>query len=321
MNNIIEIKGASLNDVKKALKHWIDLYNSDNLISKLSFQLFDNGIDSQIIVADKLLDNEHFFYLVNYLEYPEGIEYEVEIKAITKGKNLDKRLNDKDLFIYISKTDKEYDNVYAVTKENKHYKIDFGGRVTEQADNQIYSSIEINKLQNPIIFTTSLKDKKPDTKHNSDSKISKRFKITFCIFLIAILIHFFIPSLTDNVEIIEKGTLFVGLGIGLWFLMDYEMLRLNDFYIKSLLIAIGFFTYGYVFRNYYQESISNLRNIGFLYPFSLLIIQYPTRQLYKIIFNREPEVDNHGKFADLIYTIILFFAIAILPFFIFDYLK
>ena len=320
MNNIIEIKGASLNDIKNALKNWIDLY-SDNFSSKLRFKIFEKGIDRQIIVADKLLDNEHFFYLVNYLKYPEGIEYSVEIKGFTKGKNVDKKLNDKDMLIYISKRDKEYDNVYVVTKDNRHYKIDFGGKVTESNDKKIYSPINIDQLRNPITLSTNIKNKKLVKKNNSESKISKRFKIIFYISIIAILIHFFIPSFIKDTAIIEKWTLFTGMGFGLWFLMDYEMLRLNDFYIKSLLIAIGFFSYGYLFRNYYPESISNLTNVSFLYPLSLLIIQYPIRHIYKIILKREPEVDKHGKFADLVYTIILFFAFAILPFIVIDYLK
>ncbi|NIK93218.1 hypothetical protein GZ212_13730 [Mangrovimonas sp. CR14] len=319
MKNIIEIKGASLNDVKQALENWIDLY-SDNFSSKLDFKIFDNGIDRQIIIADNLLDNKHFFYLLNYLKFPEGIEYNVEIKGLAKGKNIDKRLNDKELLVYISKNDKEFDNVYVVTTENKHYKIDFGGKVTQQADNKFYSTFDMSNLKNPL--TLSIKANHKRLKEDKlELKISKRFKIVFYISIIAILIHFFVPYLTDNVKIIEKWTLFTGMGIGLWFFMDYEMLRINDFYIKSLLVAVGFFCYGYLFRNYYQENIFDLNSVSFIYPLSLLIVQYPIRQLYKVIFNREPEVDKHGKFADLIYTMILFFAFALLPFIIFDYLK
>lgn len=319
MKNILEIKGASLNDVKQALENWIDLY-SDKFSSKLNFKIFEKGIDRQIIIADNLLDNEHFFYLVNYLEYPEGIEYSVEIKGLTKGKDVDKRLNDKELLVYISKNDNEFDNVYVVTKDNKHYKIDFGGKVTLQTDNKPYSIVDISNLKNPITLSTKASNKRLK-KDKSELKISKRFKIIFYMITIAVLIHFFVPYLTDNVEIIEKWTLFTGMGIGLWFFMDYEMLRINDFYIKSLLIAVGFFFYGYLFRNYYQENTYDLKSVSFIYPLSLLIIQYPTRQLYKVIFKREPEVDNHGKLADLIYTMILFFGFALLPFIIFDYLK
>tara|TARA_Y100000589_G_scaffold109458_1_gene104018 strand:- start:177 stop:1139 length:963 start_codon:yes stop_codon:yes gene_type:complete len=319
MKNIIEIKGASLNNVKQALENWIDLY-SDNFSSKLNFKIFEKEIDRQIIIADNLLDNDHFFYLVNYLEYPEGIEYNVEIKGLTKGKNIDKRLNDKELLVYISKNDKEFDNVYVVTNENKHYKIDFGGKVTQQTDNKFYSTVDINNLKNPLTLSIKANNKR-HKEDKSELKINKRFKILFYISILAVLIHFFVPYLTDSLEIIEKWTLFTGMGIGLWFFIDYEMLRINDLYIKSLLVAVGFFFYGYLFRNYYQENISDLNGVSFIYPLSLLIVQYPIRQLYKVIFSREPEVDKHGKFADLIYTMILFFAFALLPFIIFDYLK
>jgi hypothetical protein len=319
MNNIIEIKGASLGEVKEVLQNWIDLY-SDDFSLELNFQLFSDGIDSQIIVADKLIENRHFFYLVNYLEYPEGIKYDVEVKGITKGKNIDERLNDKNLLVYISKANKVYDNVYVATQEGEYFIVDFGGGITEHVDVMRYASIEVDKCQNPIILTSSVENKKERKKRFSESKIGKRFRVNFCILLIIVLIHFLIPGLITDKEIIEKGTIFTGFGIAMWFMMDYKMLRLKDFYIKSTLIAIGFFFYGIFFRHFYRGYIFSFNNLGFLYPISLLIIQYPTRQLYKMMFNREPEVEKNRKFEDLIYTIILFFALAIFPFLITDYL-
>lgn len=319
MNNSIEIIGASLIDVKKALEQWIDLY-ADNFSSKLNFKIFEKETDRQIIIADDLLDNTHFFYLVNYLEYPEDIEYSVEIKGATIGKNIDQRLDDKELMVYVSNDDTEFDNVYVVTTDNEHYKVDFGGKITQQTDNKIFSTVDISNLKNPITLSIDPNHKRLK-EDKSDLKISKRFRIIFFVAVIAVLVHFFVPYVSDSVEIIEKWTLFTGIGIGLWFFMDYEMLRLNNFYIKSLLVAIGFFCYGYIFSYYHQESISDLNSISFIFPLSLLIVQYPTRQLYKLIFNREPEVNNHGKFVDLIYTMILFFAFALLPFIIFEFLK
>ena len=258
MKNIIEIKGASLNNVKQALENWIDLY-SDNFSSKLNFKIFEKEIDRQIIIADNLLDNDHFFYLVNYLEYPEGIEYNVEIKGLTKGKNIDKRLNDKELLVYISKNDKEFDNVYVVTNENKHYKIDFGGKVTQQTDNKFYSTVDINNLKNPLTLSIKANNKR-HKEDKSELKINKRFKILFYISILAVLIHFFVPYLTDSLEIIEKWTLFTGMGIGLWFFIDYEMLRINDLYIKSLLVAVGFFFYG---SFNYNLTVAMIRNLLF----------------------------------------------------------
>ncbi|CAL2115182.1 hypothetical protein [Tenacibaculum sp. 190130A14a] len=151
-------------------------------------------------------------------------------------------------------------------------------------------------------------------------RIHKRFTIFLYISIIAVLLHFFIPSLIKNDEVVDNWTLFTGMGIGLWFFTDFKMLRINGYYIKSLLIAIGFFFYGYLFRYQYQEYGSDLNNVSFIYPLSLLIVQYPTRQLYKVIFNREPKVERNGKFADFLYTIILFFGFGVLPFILLDYL-
>lgn len=132
--NLIIIKGGEYNDIKKALKQWVDLYSSD-LQNGLTFQLYKNGHGNHIIQADKRLDNERFYYLINYLNYPEEIEYNIDIEGFTIGKE-DNQLQGKILLVYISPTDKEYDNVYVTTSENKNFKIDFGGKITETSENR-----------------------------------------------------------------------------------------------------------------------------------------------------------------------------------------
>lgn len=77
-NNLILINGGAYTEVKKALKKWIDLY-SDQLENDLDFQLYKNGNGNHVIKVDDKLNNESFFYLVNYLNYPEGIDYKVDI--------------------------------------------------------------------------------------------------------------------------------------------------------------------------------------------------------------------------------------------------
>ena len=86
MDNLITIKGGVYNDIKKALKQWIELYN-DQLQDELTFELYKNGRGNHIIKADNRLDNELFYYLVNYLKYPKNIEYNIKIEGFTIGKD------------------------------------------------------------------------------------------------------------------------------------------------------------------------------------------------------------------------------------------
>ena len=111
---IIIIKGGSYNDVKKALRQWIDLY-LDNPSDDFRLELYKNGRGRHIVKVDQRVKNDLFFYLVNYLKYPEGIEYNVDIEGFTTGE-ANSNLDDQELLVYISENDKEYDNVYIAYK-------------------------------------------------------------------------------------------------------------------------------------------------------------------------------------------------------------
>lgn len=315
----ILVKGGSYSDVKKALQQWIDLY-SESISDSLRFELYKNGKGNHVIKADTRLDNERFYYLVNYIKYPEGIEYKVDVEGFTKGENRS-NLNGENLLVYISKNDSEYDNVYAVTEKNEHYKIDFGGKVKSISDTKVFLPLKIDALENPQTLKVSSNKSKLKTTESSNLKIEKRFRLISIIAITVAVLNLLVPLFTTDIEIFEKATLFVGIGFGVWFLSDYIMLRIDSFYFKSLLIAIGYLGYGHYLCNYYRPEISDTIEATSLFPLSLLLVQWPTRRIYKMIFNREPEVEKHGKFADLVYSMILFFGLALLPYLLYDYLK
>lgn len=315
----ILVKGGSYSDVKKALQQWIDLY-SDSISDSLRFELYKNGKGNHVIKADTRLDNERFYYLVNYIKYPEGIEYKVDVEGFTKGE-YGSNLNGQNLLVYISKNDSEYDNVYAVNEKNEHYKIDFGGKVKSISDTKVFLPLKIDTLENPQTLKVSSNKSKLKTSESSNLKIERRFRLISIIAITVAVLNLLVPLFTTDIEIFEKTTLFVGIGFGVWFLSDYVMLRVDSFYFKSLLIAIGYLGYGHFLCNYYRPEISDTIEATSLFPLSLLLVQWPTRRIYKMIFNREPEVEKHGKFADIVYSMILFFGLALLPYLLYDYLK
>lgn len=317
--NTIHIIGGSYIDVKKALQHWIELY-SESIPESFRFELYKNGKGNHIIKADPKLDNEHFYYLVNYLNYPEGIEYNIDIEGFTKGQN-NGDFSEKKIVVYISNNDSEYDNVYAVTEENKHFKIDFDGNVTSTSDTKSFSFFNIDDLKTPQILKVT--SKKNNTKRPKDShkKIEIRFIVISMIAITIALLNLLVPILSTDIEVFEQSTILVSICFGIWFLCDYEMLRINHYYRKSLLIAISYWGYGYYLCNYYRPEITDAIETTALFPLSLLIVQWPTRRVYKMIFNREPVVQRNGKFADVVYSTILLCGLVILPFLLIDYLK
>ncbi|MCC5927822.1 MAG: hypothetical protein JJU28_01125 [Cyclobacteriaceae bacterium] len=313
-DNLIIIKGGAYNDIKKALRQWIDLYSKD-LQDGLTFSIYKIGRENHIIQADKSLDNDRFFYLVNYLNYPGDIEYKIDIEGYTKGKDRN-QLKDKYLLVYISATDKEYDNVFVTTSENENFKIDFGGKITKTGENKLFNYPTDLILESPETIKINRKAIAQKEEEINENKLEKRFKIlsiiTFSLTLIGLFINLIDP------EIFRKFSFFLGLGIGLWFLGDYKMLQSDKLYLYCLGIATGYLLFILAMNGDFNKGILDF---GALYPICLLIVQKPTRILYKTIFNREPEVDRPPKsYWDIPYMMILFFALAALPFILMDIL-
>lgn len=313
--NLIIIKGGEYNDIKKALKQWVDLYSSD-LQNGLTFQLYKNGHGNHIIQADKRLDNERFYYLINYLNYPEEIEYNIDIEGFTIGKE-DNQLQGKILLVYISPTDKEYDNVYVTTSENKNFKIYFGGKITETSENRGLNYPIDFKLGNSETITVNRKEITQKEKKTSETRLNKRFKVLALITVSLVLIGIFINQFDP--QAFRKFSLILGLGIGAWFFTDYKALQSDKLYIYCLGIAIGYLLFILKLNDEFNKSILNY---GALYPLTLLLVQKPTRLIYKAILKREPVVDRPPPtFWDGIYMIILFFGFGILPYIIMDNLS
>lgn len=313
-DNLILINGGAYNDIKKALRQWIDLYSKD-LSDGLTFQIFKNGRGNHIIQADKRLDNDKFFYLVNYLNYPENTEYKIDIEGYTTGKDKN-QLEGKRLLVYISKTDKGYDNVFVTTSENQNFKVDFGGKITETRENKIFNYPTDLLLEYPETIKINRKTIVQKEDEINEKKLEKRFKllsiITFSLTIIGLTINLFDP------ELFRKISFFLGMGIGAWFFGDYKMLQSDKLYLYCLGLATGYFLFILALNGEFNKGILDF---GALYPITLLMVQKPTRLLYKTIFNREPEVDRPPKsYWDIPYMMILFLALAALPFIIMDIL-
>lgn len=313
-DNLIIIQGGAYNDIKRALRQWIDLYSKD-LQDGLTFQLFKNGSGNHIIQADKRLDNERFYFLINYLKYPEGIEYKIDVEGFTTGTDKN-QLKDKTLLVYISSTDTEYDNVFVTTSENENYKVDFGGKITKTSENKMFNYPTDLILENPEKIKINRKAIVQKEGEINENRLEKRFKllsiITFSLTVIGLFINLFDP------EIFRKFSFFLGLGLGVWFFGDYKMLQSDKLYLYCLGIATGYLLFIITLNGDFNKGILDF---GALYPITLLIVQKPTRILYKTIFNREPEVDRPPKsYWDIPYMMILFFALAALPFLIMDIL-
>ena len=304
IDNLILIKGGAYNDIKKALKQWINLYSND-LQDGLTFQLYKNGRGNHIIQADNQLDNEKFFYLVNYLNYPEGIKYKIDIEGFTTGKE-ENKLKGHNLLVYISSTDK--DNVFVTTSANKNYKVNFNGKILETKERKVFRQPIDLLFENPEILNVNKKELEQDEEHESVFSIGKRFKTLLIITVSLFIATHFILLISQNQELFHKSTFFLGMGIWVWFFADYRMLRINKYYLRCLGISILFAVYGILLHNKYENNDSIA-----LSPLILLILQRPIRHLFIKLFKREPNVNNSENLIDFIYILILFLGSIISP--------
>lgn len=295
-DRLIIIKGAPYSKVKKALEQWIESYSKD-LSKSILFELYDFAEEQQFIKVDKNLDNDRFFYLINYLNYPQNIKYNVIVEGNIIGK--EGKIKNQELLIYISDSDTEYDNVFAVNKENQNFKIDFGGKITVVNNKKKYSVINTPILSNPEIFNP----KKVKKEHLNENKW---FNIKLLIALTLLGINLIIPLFTNNIKVFQNTSLFIYIGTSAWFMMEFERPRSNKFFIKCLLISIGVFVYGLFLKYFFEPNLSDTIFPFAHFPFFLLVTMWPARKVYKSIFKREPIITRNGKVADTIYSMIIF---------------
>ena len=324
-DNLIIIKGGSHNYIKKALKQWIELYSND-LVTDIKFELYKTGQESHLIVADKRLNNEKFNFLVNYLRYPEGIDYKICIDGYITAidtKLFPKSLLNKNLLIYISEDDKEFDNVFAATEDNEVYKIDFGGKVSKTDEFKTFKhpDINFNSLSRPDKISLNKSEIEDIRKEKSIQSIEKRFKIILSIIIAITTINALSLFVIENSYIDTFTSFLLSFGIGGWLLGDYEILQIKKYYRFSFLIAIGIFCYGILIRHMIPFD-NYISEFGFIFPLALLIIQKPLRLVYIRKFNKEPITEKDAPiFWDGIYSLVLFLSTIAIIFLFRDVMK
>ena len=307
-DNLIIIKGASCDDIEKVLQQWIYDY-IDSLRDGLIFEIYKGGGQNILIKADIRLSDQMFFILTDYLKYPHNIKYNIQIEGFTTVQT-DNMLKGQRIFVQIpAETDKYGHSAYLLitTNEGKKYKIDFAGRIEGAGENGDYKQPDDFTLYNPNVLTVRKADFSEEIKKRADRKIGKRFKpIAFIVLVIVLIGHVFFP------EHLTEFLLFFGVGLWVWFINDYKMLQSNKYYMYCLAISIAFC--GYCLLIYIlisKRNPSEASGILFagLFSLVLLLVQYPTRKIYKTLFNREPVMIERGmnKFPDYVYLAILFF--------------
>lgn len=307
-DNTIFVTGATQKELEQAIGQFIDRY-FDKIPKDYNFSVVEKDATHFVIYADERLDNWTFYFLVNYLEYPENIDYEIEIEGFTTGKE-DKKLRGKRLLVFIAPNDTDYDNVFVTTSENECYKVDFGGNITpveliKSYREPLLNVLEISKEDIKVTKVKTTKKSKEATSINEEQDRKIRFKVLSIIFALLIVSSWIIYIITHDERLFQRNTIFCGFVLWIWFFLDYKILRTNSTYLNCLKLSVIVASYGIVLF-YLLAEIGHIHLIlSSILPLLLLLIQRLTRKLYMKIMKQEPKVEHRGKFSNLIYTLIL----------------
>jgi hypothetical protein len=307
-DNLIKIKGGSYDDIKKALQQWIMLYSRD-LESNIKFELYKIGQENYLIAADKRLNNEKFNFLINYLRYPEGINYNISIEGystVRDEKLYPKNLLNKKIIVYVPDNDKEYDNVFVTTEDNETFKIDFGGKVMRQNESKTFfiQDIDTTLLQRPEKIVLNKQELAEIEKERSEKNLKKRFRIVLALIIIVAAINSLSLFVIPHSEIATISTFILVFFVGAWFHWDYKMLRTDKYSIYSFIVAIVDLFYGLLIREHLSDN-DIILYYGFYFPVIYLIVQKPLRLFFIRKFDREPIIERDSSLWDGAYGIAL----------------
>jgi hypothetical protein len=177
-------------------------------------------------------------------------------------------------------------------------------------------------LSTPEVIKLHKKKITKKKQEKSANRLKKRFKIISLIVLGLFIIS--IPVSFINKDNFIFVICIFGVGLGCWFLFDYEMLRVNKYYRYCFLIALFFLGYclflQYIIKLQYINNLNAFEGIA-LIPISFLIVQKPLRFCFKKIIGREPTTENDARkiTTDSIYAMSLIFATMLCVYLLYTY--
>nr|WP_299168763.1 hypothetical protein [uncultured Allomuricauda sp.] len=126
-DKLISVKNVMKQDLEKAIEQFCDMYNQDSF--RALPRLFILEEDEFVVTFPYDIDFATFCVFMNYLHYPNDIEYNPSIRGWTTTKETEewvqRPIDNKKVMLFIPKSDDEYDNVYLTTEENFCVQIGF----------------------------------------------------------------------------------------------------------------------------------------------------------------------------------------------------
>lgn len=148
--NFIIVENTEERDLEHILMNMANLYADIEFVNGIQLYRKKSNYNSFLILFTNQPDFDRFSYFVNYIKYPEGFEsFSPFLRGYFKTIDIKKTYEFKVgewIMVYVSKNDKEYDNVNLVNDKNENYLYDFGGKVKKlKSKEEIYKLIPFDK--------------------------------------------------------------------------------------------------------------------------------------------------------------------------------
>lgn len=302
---IIEVQQIQNKVLEQMLRDWMNLYKS-RLSKSSGFKIKSFPKEIKTIESFEMLSSDLFCFLINYLKYPEKISHNGKVSGFVKSKKaFFKEITERELMIYNfeEKNETELDNVKIISEKQSIYKYDFNGSISRIYDNKGeikyrkarlkgFTNIKTIKIQNPI--------KSEIIRVQILKKFFKRVLILVPIILFCLMSFWFFEIEINQ----EKSSMFIlGIGMFFWIVMEHELLKYIKIYIILLFLSISFFLFNFWLEGKNAIKVSDW--MAFL-PISFLILQILFRNVFILLFNKEPEFDRTSRdFRNIIYTLLL----------------
>lgn len=270
------------------------------------FSLYKDGRAKHIIEVDKRLDNTHFFFLINYLKYPENIDYNPIINGYciaTDNAYFSDELNNV-IQVFAPKNESITDVIQVVTENNKAIQIDFSGKVEAVTIEKSFETMDFTAHSNNAKQVVKLpeklaEDEKLGLNYNSFSKRFAIISISYIILLLSSI--YFIDSK-------EYNNYFVYLIIAPfgWLIFEHDYLFKTKTYIKMLLFSITLVLIGMCVARFKLLKSPALPFAILCSPFVFLIMQKALSSIYMAIFKRRPDIIDRSFVEVIFYQIPLF---------------
>ncbi len=282
--NIITIKGTDKSKIKKVVNSWFKL-NAENSTNR-TYELYQIENDFHVLKINETINNIEFFVLINYLQFPVKIEYDVIVEGYTFGNEFDV-FKGKHLKIFFNTEENELDEISITTDEDINYIYKMDDTLLEIDINNKYSQLVLNNFENPEFLIFNKTEYTYKEIENDSEKIEIRFKILLIFYFILIgLVNINILN-NNSVENVSKLFAIIGMSFWAWISADEKLRNHKKYFYKLILMSLLIIINGVAYLFYKQFVVESHSILAAFIPFFSIISYKLIQIIYVDIFNKE----------------------------------